>query len=109
MKTKYFIPNLRLAGVVLLLAQNASYAMPGMEMPAGENAKAPPIAKSMGEPINSPASEFELTYSAGQNGPFHFDASRQYRIQRQSLQFRHLDGSQREWRLANSDSSGAWR
>ncbi|WP_017840815.1 TolB family protein [Methylotuvimicrobium buryatense] len=64
MKTKSFIPKSCLAALTLLLTQNVSHAMPGMDMPAGENAKPHPLAKSIGVPINSSASEFELTYSA---------------------------------------------
>ncbi len=64
MKTKFFIPTICLGALSLLLAQNLSYAMPGMEMPHSETTKPHPLAKSVGAPINSSASEFELTYSA---------------------------------------------
>ena len=66
MKKKSFTTQSCFVALTLVLTQNMSYAMPGMDMPAGENenAKPHPLAKSIGEPINSSASEFELAYSA---------------------------------------------
>lgn len=64
MKTKSLNLKHCLAGLALLLAQNSSCAMPGMDTSTSEKPKLHPLAKSMGKPINSSASEFELTYSA---------------------------------------------
>ncbi|MGZ0080066.1 PD40 domain-containing protein [Methylomonas sp. ZR1] len=64
MKTKSLHLNPVMVGLALLLASNACYTMPGMDMPNGANAQAPSLAKSLGAPINSDAAEFELTYSA---------------------------------------------
>lgn len=50
---------------VLVLAGSVAHAMPGMHGMESNGATQPPaVSKSMGEPINSPGSEIEITYSA---------------------------------------------
>lgn len=51
--------------LLAMLACGISHAMPGMHGGGDANAAEPPKAsRSMGEPINSPGSEIEITYSA---------------------------------------------
>jgi Tol biopolymer transport system component len=51
--------------LILMLAGNLAYAMPGMHGIGDSEVVGPPMAsKSMGEPINSLATEIEITYSA---------------------------------------------
>ena len=65
MKSKLITAKLGCTSLVLLLVHGVSYAMPGMHGAGHGNAsELPRISKSMGEPINSPGSEIEITYSA---------------------------------------------
>ncbi len=65
MKEKCLILRLCSVAPVLILAHGVCDAMPGMDMPGNESAKAiPPISKSMGEPLNSAGADFEISYSA---------------------------------------------
>ncbi|MCB1936170.1 MAG: PD40 domain-containing protein [Nitrosomonas sp.] len=62
MKEKLFIPSLALA---FILSHSFAYAMPGMHGSGnGSATEAPRVTESMGEPINSPGAELEITYSA---------------------------------------------
>jgi len=65
MKEKCLILRLCSVVPVLILAHGVANAMPGMDMPGSRgNEVAPPISESMGEPLNSPGADFEITYSA---------------------------------------------
>ena len=65
MKSKLITAKLGFASLVSLLAYGVSYAMPGMHGAGhGGASELPRMSKSMGEPINSPGSEIEITYSA---------------------------------------------
>ncbi len=64
-KSKLITAKLGFALLVFLLMHDVSYAMPGMHGTENTGAvEAPRTSKSMGEPINSPGSEIEITYSA---------------------------------------------
>ena len=65
MKDGLFAAKLCFSSLALVLAHNISYAMPGMHGDeAGGAAEPSKVSKSIGEPINSPATEIEITYSA---------------------------------------------
>jgi dipeptidyl aminopeptidase/acylaminoacyl peptidase len=65
MKDKLLIPKLCSVSLAFMLAYDVSYAMPGMHgSGSGGATEAPRVSKSMGEPINSPGAELEITYSA---------------------------------------------
>jgi hypothetical protein len=60
-----FRPKHGLAILTVFLAPAVTFAMSGMDMPHGGHGKlTSSLSKSMGEPINSPESEIEVTYSA---------------------------------------------
>ena len=64
-KDKPLILKLSFASLVLMLAYDVSYAMPGMHgSGSGGATEGPRVSRSMGEPINSPGAELEITYSA---------------------------------------------
>lgn len=65
MKDNLLIPKHYFVSLVFILAYDVSYAMPGMHGSGnGGTTDAPRVSKSMGEPINSPGAELEITYSA---------------------------------------------
>ena len=65
MKDNLLIPKHCFVSLVFILAYDVSYAMPGMHGSGnGGTTDAPRVSKSMGEPINSPGAELEITYSA---------------------------------------------
>lgn len=64
MKDGLFSAKLYFSSLALILVHNLSYAMPGMhEAETGGTDEPSKASKSMGEPINSPATEIEITYS----------------------------------------------
>lgn len=65
MKERMFIPKLSSIALAFILSHNVSHAMPGMHgSDDGAATEAPRVTESMGEPINSPGAELEITYSA---------------------------------------------
>jgi Tol biopolymer transport system component len=65
MKEKRLISRLCFVVPALILAHGVANAMPGMSMSdSGDDNATPPPSKSMGEPLNSAGSNFEITYSA---------------------------------------------
>ena len=61
MKKKLLIPKIFFVSLVFVLACNASYAIGSGSKGTTEVSQ---VSKSMGEPINSPGAELEITYSA---------------------------------------------
>lgn len=65
MRNKLLTPVVGSISLILTLAHGVSYAMPGMHGTGNVGtAEVPKASKDMGEPINSPGSEIEITYSA---------------------------------------------
>ncbi|MCP5242751.1 MAG: PD40 domain-containing protein [Burkholderiales bacterium] len=67
MKEKSFIPKLCSVALVFILSHSVSHAMPGMHGSGDGNGavtESPRVTEDMGEPINSPGAELEITYSA---------------------------------------------
>jgi len=65
MKDKLIFLEISFVALVAILINNVSYAMPGMHgSSAGAVTEAPRVTQSMGEPINSPGAELEITYSS---------------------------------------------
>lgn len=64
MKGNLLLPKHCVVSLVFILAYDISYAMPGMHGSGnGGTTDTPRESKSMGEPINSPGAELEITYS----------------------------------------------